>query len=129
MTKADANSQITDELLDSVSDAFNRMDIDAVMEHFADDAIFDHGAGPDVFGKRFSGKDEIRTVFSSLFESVETVSWQTLDARINGNKAYCEYHRVAKLKSGEVHDFHSMDVLTYRDGLIIHKDTYYKHRS
>ena len=51
------------------------------------------------------------------------------DTRVSGDKAYCEFHRIAKLKSGEVQDFLSIDVLTFRDGLIIHKDTYYKNRT
>ena len=129
MANPSTTEQITEDLLDAVTDAFNRRDLNTVMDHFADDAIFDHGAGPDVFGKRFSGKAAIRAVFKSLFDNVESISWTTLDARVNGNKAYCEYHRIARMKSGEVQDFHSIDVLTYRNSLIVHKDTYYKHRT
>lgn len=127
---AAANAEpITLELLDAISDAFNRNDVNAVMAHFAEDAIFDHGAGADIHGKRFSGTREIRAVFQALFENVESVNWKTLDARIAGDKAYCEYHRVARLKNGDVQDFLSIDVLTFRDGLIVHKDTYFKNRT
>ena len=117
------------ELLDSVSEAFNRMDLEGVMAHFAKDALFDHGAGPEVYGTRFSGKEAIGAAFRGLFEKVVSVHWETLDARICGNKAFCEYHRVAKFKDGSVQDFNSLDVLTYRGGLIVRKDTYYKHRT
>ncbi len=120
---------ITFELLDAIGDAFNANDIDAVMTFFHEDAIFDHAAGPDVHGTRFEGKDALRNVFGGLFENVENVHWETLDARISGEKAYCEYRRIARMKSGEVQDFLSMDVLTFQDGLIIHKDTYYKNRT
>lgn len=121
--------EVTMELLDAIGDAFNANDIDAVMQYFADDAIFDHGAGPDIHGTRFEGTDALRTVFGGLFENVESVHWKTLDARIVEDKAYCEYHRVAKLKTGEVQDFLSVDILTFRGGLIVHKDTYYKNRT
>ena len=120
---------VTIELVNAIGDAFNKNDIDAVMEFFAVDATFDNAAGPDVHGKRFNGKDAIRTVFSGLFDSVENVHWETLDCHLSGNKALCEYRRVAKLKSGEEQDFLSVDILTFKDGLIAHKDTYYKTRT
>ena len=120
---------ITPTLLDNITDAYNRNDIDAVMSFFADDAVFDHAAGPDIIGTRFSGLDTIRGIFEGLFNNVESVKWTPIDTRIYGDKAYCEFHRVAKLKSGEIQDFLSIDILTFREGLIIHKDTYYKNRT
>ena len=120
---------ITPNLLDSITDAYNKNDIDAVMSFFAEDAIFDHAAGPNINGTRFEGLETIRGIFQGLFNNVESVQWTPIDTRISGDKAYCEFHRIAKLKSGEVQDFLSIDVLTFRDGLIIHKDTYYKNRT
>ena len=120
---------ITPTLLDAITDAYNRNNIDAVMSFFSDDAVFDHALGPDMNGTRFSGLDTIRSIFEGLFNNVESVKWTPIDTRIYGDKAYCEFHRVAKLKSGEIQDFLSIDILTFRDGLIIHKDTYYKNRT
>ena len=120
---------ITPALLDKITDAYNRNDIDAVMSFFAEDAVFDHAAGPDVNGTRFIGLVRIRGIFQGLFDNVEIVNWKPIDTRVSGDKAYCEFHRVAKLKSGEVQDFFSIDVLTFREGLIIHKDTFYKNRT
>jgi len=120
---------ITPNLLDSITDAYNKNDIDAVMSFFAEDAIFDHAAGPNINGTRFEGLETIRGIFQGLFNNVESVQWTPIDTRVSGDKAYCEFHRIAKLKSGEVQDFLSIDVLTFRDGLIIHKDTYYKNRT
>jgi len=121
-------TSVTKELVDAIGDAFNANDIDAVMKYFADTATFDHAAGPDIHGKRFEGKDAIRTVFSGLFDNVSKVHWETLDCHISGNKAICEYRRIATLNSGEEQDFLSVDILTFKDGLIAHKDTYYKAR-
>jgi len=120
---------VSRELVDAVGDAFNNNDIDAVMQYFADDATFDHAAGPDANGKRFEGKETIRGVFAGLFDSVDKVHWETLDCHITSNKAYCEYRRTARLKSGEEQDFLSVDILTFKHGLIVHKDTYYKNRT
>ena len=117
------------ELVDAVGDAFNANDIDAVMKYFADNAVFDHAVGPEPHGVRFEGAETIRGVFAGLFEKVENVHWKTLDCAISGNKAYCEYLRTATHKDGKTEEFLSLDVLTYEDGLIIHKDTYYKQRT
>ena len=119
---------ITPTLLDEITDAYNRNDTEAVMSFFAEDAIFDHAVGPDIHGARFEGKDTIKGIFQGLFDNVESVHWTPIDTRVSGDKAYCEFRRVAKLKSGEIQDFLSVDVLTFRGGLIIHKDTFYKNR-
>ena len=98
-------------------------------KYFADNAVFDHAVGPEPHGVRFEGAETIRGVFAGLFEKVENVHWKTLDCAISGNKAYCEYLRTATHKDGKTEEFLSLDVLTYEDGLIIHKDTYYKQRT
>jgi len=120
---------ITIELLDAITQAYNDNNIDEVMQYFSDDAIFDHGAGADIHGTRFVGKTRLTEVFAGLFNNVNYVQWESLDTRIVGNKAYCEFHRKAELKSGEIQDFLSIDVLTFKDGLITHKDTYFKNRT
>lgn len=120
---------ITHSLLDEITNAYNQNDIDKVMSFFAEDVVFDHAIGTNINGTRFSGLDTIRGIFEGLFNSVESIKWTPIDTRISGDKAYCEFHRLAKLKSGETQDFLSIDILTFRDGLIIHKDTFYKNRT
>ncbi len=122
-------TKVTRELVDAIGDAFNANDIDAVMQYFAPDAVFDHAAGPEAHGLRFEGAETIRGVFAGLFEKVESVQWTTLDCAIVGPKAYCEYRRTARHKDGTTEEFLSVDILTFREGLIVKKDTYYKQRS
>ena len=123
---SDNTNTVTPELIDAISDAFNSNDIDQVMFFFADDAIFDHAAGPHIHGTSSVGADAIRAVFGNMFERVENVKWETLDTRIERDKAICQYRRTATFPSGEIHDFKTVDILTFRNGKIIHKDTYYK---
>ena len=122
-------TDLTRELVDAVGDAFNANDIDAVMQYFASDATFDHAVGTDAHGVRFEGADVIRGVFAGLFEKVDKVHWKTLDCALTERKAYCEYRRTAQHKDGTIEDYLSVDILTFKDGLIIHKDTYYKQRT
>ena len=46
--------------LKRVLEAFNRHDLDAIMSRFADDCVLETPRGPDVWGRRFVGKDEVR---------------------------------------------------------------------
>ena len=117
---------VTLDMLNVIGDAFNQNNINAVMNCFDKKAIFDHAAGQDIHGTRYEGHEALRKVFETLFNNVQSVHWETIDQRINGNKAFCEYRRKAILKNGEVQDFHSIDILTFKKGLIIHKNTYYK---
>ena len=119
-------NQVTRKLVDALSDAFNSNEIDRVMFFFANEAVFDHAAGPDIHGTSSVGADAIRAVFGDMFERVESVNWETLDVRIEGDKAICQYRRTATFPSGEIHDFRTVDILTFRNDKIIHKDTYFK---
>ena len=119
---------VTIELVGAIGEAFNKNDADLVMTFFSDDCIFDNGTGPDIFGKRFQGKEIVRAVFKGLFDSVEFVNLKTRHVTIVEDKAYCEFHRTAQLKSGEKQEYLSLDILTFKDGLITHKDTYFKNR-
>ncbi|MEM1078833.1 MAG: nuclear transport factor 2 family protein [Pseudomonadota bacterium] len=122
-------TDLTRDLVDAIGDAFNANDIDAVMPYFAEDAIFDHAIGPAEHGLRFEGAETIRAVFAGLFEKVAKVRWETLDCAISGHKAYCTYRRTATFESGATEQVLSVDILTFRDGLIVRKDTYYKQRT
>ena len=124
----DERSQIK-ACVDGVGEAFNANDIDAVMSFFAEEAVFDLAAGSEQYGTRFEGAAALREVFQGLFDRVESIHWEPLSEAIDGDKAFCQYHRVAKLKTGEVQDFYSIDILTIKDGKIVHKDTYNKIRS
>ena len=122
------NQAVSLEVLKKYSEAFNKNNIELIMECFDKNAVFDNALGSEIFGKRFKGHKSLRAVFENLFNNVEHVNWETIDERISGNKAYCEYRRRAKLKNGDVQDFNSIDILSFNNGLIVHKDTYYKNR-
>ncbi len=132
MTQA-VNRQASDEiisaLLDDIINAYNARDVDTIMSFFAEDAIFDSAVGTSMHGGRFEGKAAIREAISNAFEIVERLHYTAQDVNIVGDKAYCEIRRKSALKSGELIDILMVDVITFRDGLMVHKDTYYKQRT
>jgi ketosteroid isomerase-like protein len=60
-------------MLRDVLDAFNRHDLDAIMSHFAEDCVFEAPRGPDRWGRRFVGKDEVRRGLGARFEGIPDV--------------------------------------------------------
>ena len=59
---------ITVETMKQVLDAFNRHDLDAIMEFFSDDCSFDFPRGPEPWGQRFIGKAQIREGLAGRFK-------------------------------------------------------------
>ncbi len=119
----------TEKLVNAINEAFNSNDVSAVMPYFTEDACFDTSRGPDAEGTTFKGKEAIAGAFQALFDSVESVRWEPLDTRIAGNKVYCEYMRRARSKDGEDTEWMTIDVITFRDGLMTRKSSFTKVRS
>ena len=64
------NSQqmtITVDTMKQLLNAFNRHDLDAIMEYFSNDCTFDFPRGPEPYGQRFVGKAQVREGLASRF--------------------------------------------------------------
>lgn len=61
------------ETLETIADAFNAHDLDAIMEFFADDCSLDMPRGPEPWGKRFMGKANVREALATRFEGLPDV--------------------------------------------------------
>ena len=105
----DISNTATVELADAVTDAFNSNDIDRVMSFLRK--------------TRFSIRLQVLksmapallaltpfAVFVGMFERVESVKWDPIDTRVDGDKAFCQSCRTAHFPSGEVEDFHMVDI-------------------
>ena len=123
------NGAPTEELVNALNDAFNSNDVSAIMPYFAEDARFDATRGPDAGGVTHRGRETIARALRALFDGVESVRWEPLDVRIAGDKAYCEYVRKARSKDGEDSEWLTVDVITFRDGLVTRKNSFTKVRS
>jgi hypothetical protein len=60
--------------LEATVDAFNRHDLDAIMEHFAEDATLDMPRGPHPWGQRFVGHAQVRVALAGRFKGLPDVS-------------------------------------------------------
>jgi hypothetical protein len=67
------------DVLHEVFDAFNRHDVNGIMSYFADDCVFESPRGPDSWGSRFVGKDEVRRGLRARFEGIPDVRYRDGD--------------------------------------------------
>ena len=106
--------------------AFARHDVDGIVNSFADDGVFRNAKGPDVSGRSYTGKAEIRAFFEALFAGSPNVQWRHTAEYVAGNRAVTEWHRSATTTSGERQEWLGCDLYTFRDNMIVLKDTYIK---
>ncbi|MEE9209758.1 MAG: nuclear transport factor 2 family protein [Kiloniellales bacterium] len=120
------NRDVTIELLEQIVDAFNRKDLDAIVDGFAEDGVFLLAAGPDPWGCRFQGKEAIREALSERFAAVPDIRWTDGQHWISGNKALSEWRVQGTLADGKRLDCLGCDLWEFRGGKVTKKDTYYK---
>lgn len=113
-------------LLEAIGDAFNRHDVDGIMSFFADDGVFDQPVGGDIWGHRCSGKAEIRQAFATLFANIPDIHWEPIRNWVSGDMGCSEWRRTGTTSSGEKQDWQGCDLFTFRNGLVIKKDSYFK---
>ena len=118
----------TDDVLLAVIDAFNRHDLDGIMRHFADDAVFESPRGPEPFGTRYEGKDAVRAGLSKRFEGIPDVHYgddrHFLSA--DGSRGVSEWTLTGTTTDGQRLEVRGCDLWTFRDGRIVVKDSYWK---
>ncbi len=124
--KMQEDQSATVELLEAIGDAFNRHDVEGIMGFFADDGVFDKPMGPDIWGQRYSGKQEVGQEFAELFAAIPDIHWEPTSNWVSGNKGCSEWRRTGTATSGVRQDWLGCDLFTFRDGKVVKKDSYFK---
>jgi steroid delta-isomerase-like uncharacterized protein len=120
--------KVTEETLKQVLDAFNRHDLDAIMEFFADDCSFDFPGGPESWGQRFIGKAQVREALAGRFKGIPDVHygedrhWISAD----GNRGLSEWTLTGTTTSGLILKVRGCDLWEFRNGKITQKNSYWK---
>lgn len=117
---------VTVETLQAVLDAFNRHDLDAIMVHFADDAVFESPRGPDPWGTRFVGKVAVREGLAARFTGIPDVHYGEDRHFVSGDRGVSEWLLTGTTTAGERLAVRGCDLWEFRDGLVIRKDSYWK---
>lgn len=119
---------ITADDLFQLFEAFNRHDIDGIMAYFADDCVFNAVGGPEVYGTRFEGRDQISKAFSSVWDSMPDARWGHHAHFVHGDRAVSEWTFSGTDKNGMRIEAQGADIFTLRDGRIVFKQAFRKNR-
>jgi len=117
------------EMLRQVAAAFDRHDLDGIMAHFADDAVFEGPRGPDRWGQRFFGKEAVRDAFAARFSGIPDVRYQDDDHFVDGDRGASEWTLSGTMSTGQRIEVRGCDLWTLRDGKIVKKDSFWKIRT
>lgn len=117
------------EVLQQVCDAFNRHDLDTIMSFFADDCVLETPRGPDRWGSRFVGTDEVRRGLAARFDGMPDVRYDDGDHFACGDRGVSEWTIRGTTLDGELIDVRGCDIWTFDpDGRIRRKDSFWKIR-
>ena len=106
--------------------AFNAHDLDAVMGFFANDCELMLPRGPDPWGQRYVGKAEVRKGLAARFEGIPDVHYGDDQHWVSGNHAVSQWTLTGTTKDGKKINVRGCDLLEFREGKIIRKDSYWK---
>ena len=123
-------SAVNESTLKEFLDAFNRHDLDAIMNFFSDDFCqFDSPRGPNPFGKRYLGKSEVREGLAGRFKGIPNVHYGEDRHFISkdGKRAASQWLLTGTSVSGQRFEVRGCDLFDFDEsGKMTIKDSYWK---
>jgi ketosteroid isomerase-like protein len=116
----------TTAVLRAFLDAFNRHDLDAIMSHFAEDCVLEMPRGSDPWGKRYVGKQQVREGLATRFEGVPDVHYAEDRHFVSGDVGVSQWTLSGTTREGTRIEVRGLDVLDFREGKVVRKDSYWK---
>ena len=115
-------------MLKAIATAFDAHDLDAIMSHFAEDAVFDAPRGPDPWGTRFIGLAEIRQGFAARFAGIPDIRYRQDEHFVDGDRGASEWTLSGTTTEGQRIEVRGCDLWTFKDGKVVKKDSFWKIR-
>ena len=112
--------------LQALLDAFNAHDLDAIMELFTEDCVFDTPRGPAPGGLRLVGKEQVRSGFQARFDGIPDIEYGDDRHWTCGDRAVSEWTIRGTRSSGEPIEVRGCDLFELTDGRISRKDSFWK---
>jgi ketosteroid isomerase-like protein len=114
--------------LTALCEAFNAHDLDRIMTFFSDDCVLEMPRGGKPWGSRCEGKPDVRQALAARFEGLPDVHYgndehfvdHTVDTGIS------KWTLTGTSRDGRRTEVRGCDFYTFRDGLVIRKDSYWK---
>jgi len=122
------SKQVTVELLREFLDAFNRHDLDGIMDHFVDDCVFYMPRGSSPRGDGYVGKADVRAGLAKRFAGIPDVHYGEDRHWVCGDVGVSEWTLTGTSISGQHLEVRGVDILEFADGKITRKDSFWKIR-
>ncbi|HEX9796068.1 MAG TPA: nuclear transport factor 2 family protein [Anaerolineales bacterium] len=117
---------ITQDTLKGFLDAFNRHDLDEIMGYFAEDCVFFMPRGERPRGDRYVGKQAVRDGLATRFAGIPDVHYGDDRHWTCGGLGVSEWTLTGTNSQGAAIEVRGVDLLEFREGKIIRKDSFWK---
>lgn len=124
----DQPSLVDEQMLKDFGDAWNRHDIDALMNFMTDDCAFHAVAGPDLMGRSFIGSVAVREGFQLAWQTFPDAAWLDGVHFVCGDRGVSETTFTGTKADGSRVEARMVDVFTFRGGKIAVKNAFRKDR-
>lgn len=112
--------------LHGLAAAFNARDIDRVMTFFAPDCSLDMPRGTEPHGTRFEGFEQVKKGLTGRFETTPDVQYGDVEHFVSGDCGMSKWLLTGTKLNGEKVIVRGCDFYTFRSGLVVRKDAYWK---
>lgn len=116
-------------MLEAITHAFDEHDLEGILAHFTDDAVFEAPRGPEAWGTRFVGLEAIREGFAGRFAGIPDIRYQGDAHFVDGDRGASEWTLSGTTTDGQGIEVRGCDLWTFRDGQVSKKDSYWKIRT
>ena len=117
------------DMIRAITTAFDEHDLDGIMAHFADDAVFENPRGPEPYGQRFVGREAVRNAFAGRFAGIPDIRYTDAEHFVDGDRGASEWTLSGTMTSGQRIEVRGCDLWTFRDGKVARKDSFWKLRT
>jgi len=117
---------VTHAVLKGFLEAFNRHDLDAIMDYFADECVFYMPRGAAPRGDKYVGKAEVRAGLSKRFEGLPDVHYGEDQHWSCGDFGVSEWTLTGTTLAGKKIEVRGVDLLEFAAGKITRKDSFWK---
>jgi ketosteroid isomerase-like protein len=114
----------TAEAVERFNEAFNRHDVDAVMDAMTDDCVFEDTSPPS--GRRYVGAKEVRAAWEDFFAGSPDAHFDGEDVIVAGDRCVVQWKYTWTNDDGTTTSLRGVDVMRVRDGKVAEKLAYVK---
>lgn len=122
----DPKSIVTEETLKSLLDAFNRHDLDEIMDFFTDHPVLEMPRGSDPWGTRAAGRVEVRALLATRFKGIPDVHYSEDRHVACGDRGFSEWLLTGTALDGKKIRVRGCDLFEFEEGRIAKKNSFWK---